>query len=358
MRIPHRSPISTARPDPPPVTAGGGHDADADATATPAFVTTILRRLVQPDVRALAALVATPSLIGNDTVVALLEDGWRWACLADRQAWLAELDAQPEPLLRHIGRSNGRQLGRYAEALWQFWFAQLPGACVHAAGLPVKDGATVRGEFDFIVTLPGLPGVSHLETGYKFFLYCPPGAAAERCVGPDPFDRLDRKWRHMQDVQLPLSQTALGRAALPPGIDPATVTPRACLQGCVFYPLDGARPALPALAPGHARGHWCRFDDTPRWAEHAARWVILDKRAWIAPARLPPQPGAEASAVRTAAEAQAELARHFAGSRQARLLAGLVPEADGGWRESARVFVVASEWPGADGLDPHLPLQA
>ena len=380
MRVPTRSCCSDDPGTPPPAVA------------------TLLHGLAHPDVRALAALVATPSLVGPGATVALLEDRWRWARLIERRDWLAALDAQPAPLLLHLRQSNDRQLGRYAEALWQFWFAELPGARVHAAGLPVKDGTAVRGEFDFIVTLPGLPGVSHLETGYKFFLYCPPGLGMERCVGPDPSDRLDRKWRHMVEVQLPLSRTAWGRAALPAGLDPDAITPRACLQGCVFYPLGGggvsptgrpegehrsaqhggasgcptgrpegehrsaqheggpASPVPTALAPGHARGAWCRFDAAAVWARHAPRWTILDKRAWIAPAQVP-QATTGAAAPRTAADVQAELERHFAGSRQARLVAGLVPQGDG-WRESLRVFVVAPGWAGADDRDSNTPSPA
>ncbi|MBL0292453.1 MAG: DUF1853 family protein [Betaproteobacteria bacterium] len=349
MRPLFTSPGTVVPPAPPGAACESTRRADRGlAAGAGPEAESILRRLTQPDVRALAALVATPSLIGTEAPVALLEDRWRWDCLAGRRRWLEALDAAPAPLAEHVSRSNGRQLGRYAEALWQFWFAHLPGARVHAAGLSVKDGGVVRGEFDFIVSLPDLPGVSHLETGYKFFLYCPPGADASRCVGPDPFDRLDRKWRHMLDAQLPLSQTPLGRAAMPPGVDPATVIPRACLQGYVFYPFDTPDPMLATLAPGHARGHWCRFGAAPRWADRAARWVTLDKRAWIAPAWLPPATAGSRAEPLTATEAQACLERHFAASRQAQLLAGLARDADGGWRETVRVFVVAPDWRGAD----------
>lgn len=325
--------------DGPPV-AGAGSAAATRAAA-------VVRALRHPDVRALAALVATPSLIDVGAAgVAVLEDGWRWRCLVERRDWLAALDADPRPLAAFLVRANARQLGRYAEALWQFWFAQLPGAEVHAAGLPVKDGAAVRGEFDFIVSLPGLPGVSHLETGYKFFLYCPPGTEASRCVGPDPTDRLDRKWRHMQDVQLPLSQSPLGRQALPAALRETPITPRACLQGYLFHPLDGAVPVLPGLAPNHARGWWHRAGTPGRWGEFAPAWVELDKRAWIAPAFVGGSAGAAGPL--EPGTLQARLDAHFATSRQARLVAGLAADGAGGWHEVTRVFVVAPDWRGAD----------
>ncbi len=338
---------------PAPGTPGaGGRTAAAARGATATHAVAVVRSLRHPDVRALAALVATPSLIDARAAgVAVLEDGWRWRCLVERCDWLAALDADPRPLTDFLVRANARQLGRYAEALWQFWFAQLPGAEVHAAGLPVKDGAAVRGEFDFIVSLPGLPGVSHLETGYKFFLYCPPGADASRCVGPDPSDRLDRKWRHMQDVQLPLSQSPLGRRALPAALRETPITPRACLQGYLFHPLDGALPPLSWLAPNHARGWWQRSGTPGRWSELAPAWVELDKRAWIAPAFVG-SGTADAAGPLDPRALQARLDAHFVASRQARLVAGLAADGDEGWHEVTRVFVVAADWRGADPTPP------
>lgn len=328
--------------------ADGPTEARARSAATPHAAAATLRSLRHPDVRALAALVATPSLIDErDAGVALLDDGWRWRCLIERHDWLAALDADPRPLTGFLVRANARQLGRYAEALWQFWFAQLPGAEVHAAGLPVKDGTAVRGEFDFIVSLPGLPGVSHLETGYKFFLHCPPGTEASRCVGPDPSDRLDRKWRHMQDVQLPLSQSPLGRRALPAALRELPITPRACLQGYLFHPLGSAVSPLPCVAPNHARGWWHRIGTPGRWNELAPAWIELDKRAWIAPAFAGGRAaGTGTSTLLDAPALQARLDAHFATSRQARLVAGLVAD-DEGWHEVTRVFVVAADWRGA-----------
>ena len=242
----------------------------------------VVRGLSHPDVRALAALVASPSLIASSSSpVALLDDSWRLATLLERREWLADLDTDPAPLLLHLAHSKARQLGRYAEALWQFWFAELPGARLHAAGLPVKSGAAVRGEFDFIVALPGLPGIQHLETGYKFFLHCPTDTDESRCLGPNPADRLDRKWRHMVDSQLPLSQTSLGRAALPATLALMPITPRACLQGYVFYPFGDDAPTLPTLAPDHARGWWSRFDamaTPPSWTTLARAWTTTEFR--------------------------------------------------------------------------------
>jgi len=300
--------------------------------------------LVDPDVRALAALIASPLLIAEHAApIATLGDAWRTDSLRSRHRWLLQLDAAPQRLREHLAASNARQLGRYAEALWRFWFAQLPGARLHAAGLPVKDAQAVRGEFDFIVSLPGLPEVQHLEMGYKFYLYCPPGDDFSRLFGPNAADRLDRKWQHMLEVQLPLSQTALGRAALPADVE--RVTPRACLQGWLFYPLAAGPPApMPGVSPAHWRGWWCHSDDWRHpgapWAALADVWTVLPRRAWIAPAAID-DPGDVVSAE----ACRAKIDAHFAGSSQAQLVAGLERAGDGIWRETVRIFVVAPHWP-------------
>lgn len=314
---------------------------------TPDDGAALLRRMRSPDVRSLVALVLAPTLIAPDrSPFPILEDAWRETTLRDQAAWLEQLDADPRPLSEHLLRSNARQLGRYAEALWEFWFTHLPGAMVHAAGLAVHDGHQVRGELDFILTLPRLTGIQHLETGYKFFLHCPPGDHLSRFVGTHPKDRLDRKWRHMVDAQLPLSQSALARAALPRHLAAVPITPRACLQGHIFHPLDASD------APGmdeNSGPRWCRFGSGPinRLLQRTRAWSIPGKRNWMAPALIQ-NVAATHSAILTPRECGARLALHFAGSTQAQLVTGLALDSDGFWRETSRVMVVASGWSGAD----------
>ncbi len=307
-------------------------------------VASLIDSLATADVRALAALVCAPSLIGAaGSPYPLLDDAWRRSCLVAQGPWLARLDRHPGPLVEHLARSNARQLGRYAEALWHFWFLHLPGATVHAAGLAIRQGNQVRGELDFIVTLPGLPGVQHLETGYKFFLHCPPGEDMARFVGTHPDDRLDHKWRHMVDVQLPLSQTSLARAALPAELRAAAITPRACLQGHVFRclqvdlvdaavrePLFWSRHGEPALERGLHR---------------MAGWMLLPRQRWIAP--VPQSASRSPTEMWSAAECARVLDAHFAQSRQARLVVGLHRAPDGSWCEGMRIMVVADDWRGA-----------
>ena len=273
--------------------------------------------------RALAALVASPLLIADHAApIATLTDAWRNESLRSRHRWLLDLDAAPQRLREHLAASNARQLGRYAEALWRFWFVHLPGARLHAAGLPVKDALAVRGEFDFIVSLPALSDVQHLEMGYKFYLYCPPGDDFSRLFGPNAADRLDRKWQHMLDVQLPLSQTALGRAALP--ADVGACRTAGVPSGLAVLPAGGgSAPPIAGVSPAHWRGWWCRSDD---WRRPDAPWTDLaggmDGAAatrWIAPAAIddPAWRRSRPDACRTRIDA------HFAASSQAQLVAGL-----------------------------------
>ena len=226
---------------------------------------------------------------------------------------------------------------------------------MHAVGLPVKEGGAVRGEFDFIVTLPGLPGIQHLETGYKFFLHAPTDVDESRCIGPNPADRLDRKWRHMVDAQLPLSQSRLGRAALPSSLANMPITPGACLQGYIFYPFGHDKPRLTKLAPDHAHGWWSRFDKAisrPRWTTLASAWTVLPKLRWIAPARVAK---AESSPM-SGDLCQARLAAHFS-TRGKRSSGGLARDRDGHWHETVRVFG-ASFTPTGRPIQARTPIRA
>jgi hypothetical protein len=67
---------------------------------------------------------------------------------------------------------------------------------------------------------------------------------------------------------------------------------------------------------------------------------VLPRRAWIAPAAIE-----DADAVEAADDCRKRIDAHFAASSQAQLVAGLEQGGDGIWRETVRIFVVASHWP-------------
>ncbi|MGH8315318.1 MAG: DUF1853 family protein, partial [Steroidobacterales bacterium] len=78
------------------------------------------------------------------------------------------------------------------------------------------------------------------------------------------------------------------------------------------------------------------------WTELATAWMVLPRRAWIAPAAID-DPGAVASA----ATCRVRIDAHFAASSQAQLVAGLERVGDGVWREIVRIFIVSPHWPHA-----------
>ena len=284
--------------------------------------------LADPDVRALAALIASPLLIAEGAApIAILTDAWRVESLRLRHQWLLDLDAAPQRLREHLAASNARQLGRYAEALWRFWFAHLPGARLHAAGLPVKDALAVRGEFDFIVSLPGLAEVQHLEMAYKFYLYSPPGMTFRACSDPMPPTGSTGNGSTCSTCNYrcrrPRSAARRCRS------DVGQVIPRACLQGWLFYPLaTGSAAPIAGVSPAHWRGWWCRSNDWRShgapWTELAGAWTLLPRRAWIAPAAID-----DPEAMLSPEACRARIDAHFAASSQAQLVAGLERASDG-----------------------------
>lgn len=284
--------------------------------------------LTQPHVRALAWLLEAPDLLDpNDPY-------WegRIASLgpvsAETAAWLAQLDADPAPLLAALGDRVYTRLGLYAEQLMAFYF--------RAQGMLVAHGLQVRaarndtiGEFDFLLDA-GPEGVEHIEFATKFYLL--EGQAANRFdtfVGPNLADSLGAKMRKIVERQLLLGSHPAAQAVLPRPV----IRARALVKGWLFYPANGALPD-PAISSLHCRGFWCQLADLPQLAP--ARFVILPRLQWLAPYRgIDPVLGAE--------ELQARLGEQF-GALPMPVLVAVVQEQDGCSVETARGFIVPDDW--------------
>lgn len=126
---------------------------------------------------------------------------------------LAELDAQPQPLLDALAqRPATRRLGRYVEALLHSWCQLAPHCQDIHANLALRDGGHTLGEFDLLLRLDGEPW--HLELACKYYLVV--GRHGEHCVGPNPHDAWQRKLAKLHQ-QLRLSRHPLAAQTLPAG---------------------------------------------------------------------------------------------------------------------------------------------
>lgn len=298
-------------------------------------------------VRDLAWTIGSPTLL--DPLHAafsgrVLDDAFFSTRLAEAEAWLCELDRNPEPLHTFIEAHHSHRLGHYFESLVEFWLRHL-GAANLRTRLQVGEPGHSIGEFDFVFRKEGWGGWQHWEAAVKFYLQQAPGQEWAGFIGPNPRDRLADKLHKLFDKQLLLGETAVGREAL--GVV-HRLAPRAFVKGYLFFPAGTARSSVPGLSDHGLGGWWLRHGTAALPTHHPApRWKLLHRLAWLAPARASED---ETKTVFDTAQISTIVTQHFARSHTPVLLAELAPDETGTWQEIARGFVVSAAWPGVPGL--------
>ena len=302
------------------------------------------RRLQQPQVRDLAWTLLSPPL--------LQEAGWpqrhplagsTWVRAPEALAtWLEDLDLDPAPLLRWLTKGNARRLGVYYERLWQFALEQAPGVQLLAANLAIREGGTTLGELDMLIA--DRDGVHHLELAVKLYLGLSDGNGRDplQWLGPGRQDRLGLKLGHLRDHQLPMSNRPQSVAALATlGITDQQA--QLWLGGYLFYPWAQTLAAPAGAHPQHLRGHWVRQRDWAAFADTvgAGSWQLLERQAWLAPARY--------EAAQCWSPAGFTAWRETLDERtRAQLVVRWIADEHGVGHEVQRVFVVPDGWgPGA-----------
>ena len=293
--------------------------------------------LRDPHVRALAWLLDAPDLLD------IQSPRWhgRLASLSDHADanWLHALDQQPSSLHVFLGEQPPVRLGRYAEKLLAWYFAQK--GLLHAHGLQVRDPVEgTRGEFDFLLQLP--EGLEHWELATKFYLLRPQPAAStvpdqradrpDYFIGPNLADTLGAKMQKIFGRQLALGEHPSAKALL----NKPLVAARALIKGWLFYrrddPIDGRAFGV---SSSHCRGWWCRIDELESHLSDAS--VMLPRLSWLAPARV------DAGAVGKFPESKVAIERKLASNDMPVMIANLA-QSGGAWVETDRGFVVPSDW--------------
>ncbi len=241
--------------------------------------------------------VQSPSLIKNAVSAAILGD--------------FELSQLEE----FFKSQNSRQVGRYFEALIEFWLTKVRKVEMVERGLQVQDGTRTLGELDFVFR--DEEGVlTHWETAVKFYLH-----HEGSFVGPNAKDTLERKYRHLTEQQIQLGKEAM------PEIEKSEVF----IKGCLYYhPKDKDPDELPEyVSSDHLRGTWVHASEL-EWLEDDQVYHILEKPHWFT---VPFQQEALYGTT-----IHKELISHFESSDRPVHLMG---------EDGAPVFVVADEWPSA-----------
>ncbi|VWC95575.1 hypothetical protein BLA18112_03627 [Burkholderia lata] len=293
-------------------------------------------------VRDLGWLLASPSLLTAVPDAPLARPWLDTAGQSDVEAWLAALDAQPEPLHRALDGFRPTRLGRYAECLLEYFLTHGPSLRLVAANLPLRSNGKTLGEVDFLVDSPDGQRL-HWELAVKCYLCAPvqAGASLADFVGPNLVDRFDRKRSRLLEHQLRLGDRD-GFARLGYG---APSDAQMFIRGWLFYSHGVPLPSVSAeIAPDHPRGFWLTHAQWPAWAaaqRAGVAWSVLPRLAWLAPRRAAADSGFEPEPLAAALELPSILT-----AREAPALIGIHEKgSDGTWREMARGFVVTDDWP-------------
>lgn len=287
-------------------------------------------------VRDLAWALTSPSMMDHELAV-----GARFGELefARNQGLLSRLDARDSELARAVQARQSNRLGEYFEILMTTWLDQVPPATLIAHNQQVHSGRHTIGEFDLLFRRDR--AVHHWELAIKFYLGHPDRFGEAKWSGPNPKDRLDKKWQKMLRRQLTLADKRPARQVLRKlGVDEA-VEARAFIKGYFFDALDEELRVADHhdANPRALRGWWVHRGQLADFASALdpagdLKWMTLPRLRWMSPARP-----TDRDRLRNFEILAATLPghRHF-------LVAGL-EQTDDGLREVTRGFVVPDGWP-------------
>ena len=240
---------------------------DADQELSPQEIS----RLSQRDVRYL--LESEPLLLG---------EAWQPGSfrLSEelRSSLLSTLTQDPWPTSPPLPM----RVGRYAESLLKAVTAiENETFQTLAQNLQIFENRQTIGELDLVTKHAA--GILHVELAVKLYLGLPEFQTnLDGWVGPNPRDTLGKKYRHLRDKQLPLSNMSAARAAL--GLEPdQELMQRAWVKGYLFHHHGEEPSELPALINREHHQGWWTLNDEGWEPEHRSDYLycIPQKPFWI-----------------------------------------------------------------------------
>jgi hypothetical protein len=304
-----------------------------------------------PAVRDLLWAVAGPSLLKPSELFPEL------FLTAEQGGWFRDLDSDPRDLLHFLNErgmpAETKALGKYFEALWEFWIRSKHKAKVFYSGLKILNHPTpsVLGELDLLFS-PGMMGahIEHWELAVKYYL-CTASSPEEadntaHYYGMLLKDRLDKKLKLLSEKQLKICRDPQTLSLLR-SLGLEVPVSRGIIRGRLFYPWNWqVPPVLPKeVNPLHLRGLWCRVSDLAAFAEsvssgHEERWLVLPRHQWI-----PPTQAHDSEALWLRKPFLEQFLDHPEYlSRRGRMLARLEKGSSTLWWETHRVIVVGDQW--------------
>lgn len=299
------------------------------------------QRFKHPRVRDLAWIIGSPVLLKPDSSTQpSVSDPECSEFFSQALPHLEALDADPTPLVDFLEKLPGHRVGRYFEALTNYWLRNISSYEVVTNNLQLIQGKQTIGEIDFLFRQNDK--LIHWEAAVKYYLQLEPGCEPKEYIGPNTADNLASKLHRLFDKQLPRSTPENLTRALGPLADIENLERNAFIKGWLFYRNfnDTNRQEPDILNPGHLKGFWLRHgeDALPHSNPHA-RWALLAKPYWLAPKVC-----TEPETLITRIQLEQLLENHFA-SRQSPLLVAQLEPSSSGYQEVLRGFVVPPVWP-------------
>ncbi|MEE2961217.1 MAG: DUF1853 family protein [Myxococcota bacterium] len=231
------------------------------------------------------------------------------------------------------------RVGRYLEALLQFWFTTHEQTKVLASQIQIFDRNQTIGELDYLLESEHI--TVHVEAAVKYYLKIRKGESWLDFVGPNINDNLDNKISKLAQKQLTLCHNPITREQL--GLDlQKNVTPIALTKGFLFYPrpefANEEFEVLPGVNPKHLRGWWETFASLRESApEFSHRYAIVPKPHWLS----------FSPTLATQSLPLSDLLDHIQSWWTEREVPLLIAEFDrnGSKTEKSRGFVVPDTWP-------------
>ncbi len=245
-------------------------------------------------------------------------------------------------LNQFIESRNTVLLGKYFEALWEYYLRCLPQIETIFANKQVSVKGNTIGEIDYLIKLNQT--VYHLEVAGKFYLAYKNVAEWENFIGPNCIDNLGKKAAKSINEQLKLTQTGAGKELLEKvGIDTDKVIPKFLLKGYIFYHINhfcNKDYIMPEYAnPNHCRGWWCKYSEFMKSAAILSDvWVLPERKKW-----MPKVLVNEKSEILSQSMFLDAVNKYFESNSYPLLVAAVDP--DNGFNEVSRGFITSNKWP-------------
>lgn len=299
------------------------------------------QRFKHPRLRDLAWVIASPVMLqDNDAARPSFSASACQDAFVQALPQLEELERDPSPLLSYLEQLPGHRVGRYFEALTNYWLRRLTSFDVVTNNLQLRSGKQTLGEIDFLFR-DGKQLV-HWEAAVKYYLQLKPGCPDDEFIGPNTADNLASKLGRLFEKQLPRSTPENLALALGALEGSHSIRRQAFVKGWLFYHCsESSSGELPShLNPNHLKGFWSRHGEDPLPANSQdARWALLAKPYWLAPLFNP-----DPETLITREQIGLLLESHF-NTRESPLLVAQLQRNDSGYQEILRGFVVPPRWP-------------